>query len=297
MDEYKTTADLSAIYFLRTTSHSSQLVCLDGEEEDYADFFSIKIGNEVLDAFIVKDDLYIRSLIRTAIEYFFEYSECKFFFFRSDVSPVFHVESEGCLLEIRGNQYIFGEPMVKLTVYDDEDILLNPRVFYCEPKEFFRVIYMGLLEISKNNYSKYPVCYNNLKSPVIEDYLQDINYEEDEIQIRQKIINGILIVQKNGLFFCESHKDDQWFLTEDDLFPEIKDSSGGVILKPFLANGFSEWFNKSKDVEKGYQFANKIKENLREDIDLWWEIGNTPVLITGKNKTNFGISTIQLLVE
>lgn len=31
-------------------------------------------------------------------------------------------------------------------------------------------------------------------------------------------------------------------------------------------------FNESKDTETGMQFAKEIKNKLRDDIDLWWEI-------------------------
>lgn len=279
MDEYKTIADISEVSFFYSEPHHTQVVYLDGNQEDYCDFFAIKIGNEVLDAIIEKDNSYIRNLIRAALEYYLERSECKFFFFASDVRPVFHLESESCLLERKGNTFIWDNPLLKVTVYDDEDILRNPRVYYCNPKEFIKALYIGLLEIAKNNFTKYPVCYNNLKSPIIEDYLQGIEYEEDEIQIRQKIVNGLLIVQRDGLFFCESHKKDQWFLMEDDLFPEIKDSKGKTVIKCFSLNGFSTWFNKRKDLETGISFAKKIKAKLRKDIDLWWEINDHSVLI------------------
>lgn len=278
-EEYKTLADLTDVSFLHTEPHSIALVYLDANPEDYIDYFAIKIGDEVLEAFIEKDDFCIRNLVRTAIEYYLLRSECKFFFFKTDVGPVFHLESEPCLLEKKGNCYTFCDSMAKVTVYDDEDILLNPRVYYCDPKKFFKSVYMGLLEISKNNFSNYPVCYNYLKSPVIEDYLRDIDYDEDEIQIRQKIVNGILLVQRDGLFFCEGHKEDQWILLEDDIFPEIKDSKGKSVIKSFSLNGFSKWFNESKDTETGMKFAKEIKSKLRGDIDLWWEIDDPAVLI------------------
>ena len=231
-------------------------------------------GSSEFDVIIEKDAYYRFNMFRTALEYYFERGECKFFFFMSDVGPVFHLEHETCL---KFDNTL--ENVVKITVYDDEDILLNPRIFYCKTNDFFKALYYGLLEIAKKNFSEYPICYNNLKSPVIEDYLSDIRYKNDEIQIRQKIVNGLLIVQRNGLFFCEGHSKDKWFLTEDDLFPKIKDSNGKIVLESFSLNGFSKWFNESKDVETGYQFAKKIKCKLRKDIELWWEINNFSKLI------------------
>lgn len=186
---------------------------------------------------------------------------------------------------------------------------------YCKIKQAVAALYEGLLRLALTHdlvqsRKKYGKCsrmalYNMLKSPIVEDYLANLEEEEKlttptpkyEPAVRQRTIRTILQIKPDNDTCIEYLSEDREPLSAiDDRFEELLNKEG----KPIEIAGFSAWqkemesvigfgvvdnkededdnedINKEPDFDwtdfhkRGMALAKELREQLPDDVDLWY---------------------------
>jgi len=168
-----------------------------------------------------------------------------------------------------------------------------PQIGICEQKQVIRRLYEGLLNIARIGYrytkDKYDndwrcspmTFYNRIKSPIIEDYLNERKYDEDELQIRQRIIKHVLTIcpDYGDVLFCDEEgvcygvdclenakklKLDKSLLSEFYFWQSDFESKTDGINSTMGTLDNEEWNGR------GLKLAHRLRQQLPDDIDLWY---------------------------
>jgi len=159
---------------------------------------------------------------------------------------------------------------------------------YCDEKKTVQTFYEGLLQLAllhpkkaKGIFTDTPsklVAYNMFKSPIIESYLRNDNYDIKKYAVRQVHVKHILRIEPDydAIMFDEN---EVAYGMED-----IYDKKGNPInlraleswakeMRPIIdasakgENCKKDWANYHR---RGIELANKLREKLSTDFDLWY---------------------------
>lgn len=258
----------------------------DGFNEDYV----IGIGNREYKTTLTDWDNDLERIRHQLETYVYEReATLRLYFDMSDTVVVFKKESvldqinevgSGCnykykdyvLVEIHPNDFV-NKPVIK---------------GYCNEKEAIKTMYEGLLNHAmrlplnpKDGLSKL-AAYNQIKSPLIEAFLKDNIADENSYSLRQVIVKHVLTIEPDYMQLFHDEEMVAYEYLDDDVY----DKEG----KPFVIEGFSDWLEEiypividaavNKEYEKdwadyhkrGLEFAQKMREKLSSDFDLWYDI-------------------------
>lgn len=259
--------------------------------------YSIVIGNRIYERWFSdwSNDL---DNIRHNIEDYVFRKECKF---------VLDFDTEEAIVELTYYPTLEStEQVAGGTAYHYKNfmkVVVRPGYYYdgaaligiCEPKQVIRQLYEGLLNVARcgyrysknkndNDWSCSPMTfYNSIKSPIIEDYLSERKYDEDEIRIRQRIIRHVFTISPDYtdvLFEDEEKRCYGADCLEDDAKLNLHVDKG---LVSELRKWQLEFSTKSDGVNstmgtldsmdwnrRGMVLAQRLRQQLPDDIDLWY---------------------------
>lgn len=187
-----------------------------------------------------------------------------------------------------------GTQTVRIEIIPDRFTDAHVLMGICEEKQAIEELYCGMLalvlthnlEENKLERDEVPrmVAYNQLKSPVIEDFLRG---KKQDIALRQRSINRVIkIIPDYDTCFWNLNSDTPPFSVENDWIDDsLRDEKGEKI----YIKGYSEWLNAIAPVviagatgeeypfdwdayhRRGLVLAKELRSRLAEDIDLWYE--------------------------
>lgn len=170
----------------------------------------------------------------------------------------------------------------------------------CNRYQVIQAIYEGLLRMARyefhdeEGYGTWDdmdnmTFYNKIKSPLVESLIRNKCIENYEIENRQILIRHILtICPHHGYIYKDEKNRCDNFFVNGKIVIEFSDCGRLVLNIP----GFEQWYNdylqatdySDKTInpnfdydcwrEHGLQLASQLRQQLPEDIDLWYETHN-----------------------
>lgn len=193
--------------------------------------------------------------------------------------------------------YVVGNKMgvVKITA---NEFCSHAVIFgICLRRQVIKAIYEGLLRMARYEFKGIDywgtwdnvdniTFYNKIKSPIVENFINDKYFENQDIELRQVRIEHILTISPDYdvLYYDEKSRAES-FYDDGKIIVEV----GGNDRKEILMPGFEEWHNeyiRATDFvecktdtnfdydgweERGLKFAQMLREQLPDSIDLWYE--------------------------
>lgn len=194
-----------------------------------------------------------------------------------------------------GTVYHYKDFMkVKISPGGESDATF-PVVGICDQRQVIRQLYEGLLNAARSGfrfnryrddndwYCSPMTFYNRIKSPIVEDYLNERTYPDDELRIHQRIIRHILTIcpDYGGVLFEDEDRVCYGCVSlcdEPDLNIRI---SAGLVSRFFQwqktfesrsdgINGTMGTLDSGEWNRQGMELARRLRQNLPDDIDLWY---------------------------
>lgn len=168
---------------------------------------------------------------------------------------------------------------------------------FCDEKQAIEELYCGMLALTLTHCleenelddSEVPrmVAYNQLKSPIIEDFLKGQKKDIHTMVLRQRSINRVIkIIPDYDTCFGDLSRDAPPFSIENDWIEseDLRDKKGEKI----HIKGYSEWLNAIAPVvvayatgkeypfdweayhRQGLALAKELRSKLAVDVDLWY---------------------------
>lgn len=169
---------------------------------------------------------------------------------------------------------------------------------FCDEKQAIEELYGGLLALTLTHdldgnildADEVPriVAYNQLKSPIIENFIRGQKQDTHTVALRQRSINRVIkIIPDYATCFVDLSRDAPPFSIENDLIEtdNLRDEKGEKI----YIKGYSEWLKAIAPVviacatgeehpfdweayhKRGLALAKELRARLAADIDLWYE--------------------------
>lgn len=219
-----------------------------------------------------------------------------------------------------GNGYGFSYDDLMLVEVEPNEFVHKPILRgYCDRKQCVRAFYEGFLQMAidcplspidyNHDTPRKIFAYNRRKSPVIENYLEDIT---EEVNLRQVVVKDILTINPDIDVFLSDMEGCCSGVYNDEV--DCLDVGDDPIVLP----GVSEWVDEissivsdagvGKPYEKdwndyhirGLQLAQKFRELLPSKYDLWYKapfedksgIIPHPILITNRKVEKFDACNI-----
>lgn len=297
---------------------SFEFVCPRKEEAGKSWFidipYSIVIGNRRYDKWLSdwSNDL---DRIRHDLENYVFHKECKF---------VLDFDTEETIIELsRYNTLEYTEHVGGGTAYHYKDFMKvvvrlgyhsdgAPILGICDQQQVIRQFYEGFLNVARSGYQydkgKYEnawecsplTFYNRIKSPIIEDYLTGRKYDEDELQIRQRVIRhafticpdygDVLFDDENRMCYgCESLEADEVLNLHIDrtLVSDFYKWQSEFESKTDGVNSTMGTLDSKEWNKRGLELAQRLRQQLPDEFDLWYAYpfedeenrGKRPILI------------------
>lgn len=193
------------------------------------------------------------------------------------------------------NPYVVGNKISVVKITANEFCSHSVIFGMCLRRQVIKAIYEGLLRMARYEFKEIDywgtwdnvdniTFYNKIKSPIVESFINDKYFENQDIELRQVRIEHILTISPDYdvLYYDEKSRAESFY---DDGKIIIHDDDGMEILIP----GFEEWYNEYiratdfvecqtdpkfdyGDWEKrGLELAKQMREQLPDNIDLWYE--------------------------
>lgn len=257
--------------------------------------YSIKIGSRGYDTWCThwdNDEERNRYQLE-AITFCGETAEVHITFDMSDTIIRLHPVSVLKEIENKNEGYFFKYDELMLVEIEPNEFVKMPIIRgYCNRKQCVRALYQGLLSLAmdcpidqdSDYYSDPPaklVAYNRIKSPMIENYLNDV---KEDIRTRQVRVKHILTIDPDvdQIFLDEDGV--TWEADNDGVLTDIYDKNGSPIVFMELKEWADEMFPivvasatgepYSKDWcdyhQRGLALAHQLREKLSTDFDLWY---------------------------
>lgn len=285
------------------------------------DKYHIGFGNRGFDSWYThwdNNDERVRHQLES-IAYYYEKTEIQLGFDGSDTVVRFTPVSVLNSVEKDETGYGFKYDDLMLVEIEPNEFVHMPILRgYCGRKQCVRAFYEGFLQMAMDcPVNSHPgddapsriIAYNRRKSPVIENYLEDIT---EEVNLRQVVVKDILTIDPDIDVFLSDMEGCCSGVYNDEV--DCLDEGDDPIVLP----GVSEWVDEissivadagvGKPYEKdwndyhirGLQLAQKFRELLPSKYDLWYKapfedksgIIPHPILITNRKVEKFDACNI-----
>lgn len=167
----------------------------------------------------------------------------------------------------------------------------------CYRYQVIEAIYEGLLRMARYEFEEERgygtwdnmdnmTFYNKIKAPIIEGFIRNRDFDNQYVEKRQVLIKHIITICPHRTSIFKDEKNNCGNFFENGKVVVEFDDTGRVETE---INGYEQWYNSyieatdfrnnetnpdfdhNKWEEQGLQFARLLRQQLPEDIDLWYE--------------------------
>ena len=281
-------ATLPSYYVVRTADVVIEPFLFDPLNEEYHEQYEIKIGNRGYKTWLTHWDSDMEA-IRHELEsiVYEEEATVRLPFDMSET--LIKIKKKGVLDQVTdvgtGTAYKYKDYML-VEIHPNEFVHMPIIKGYCDKRGMIRSLYEGLLRMAIQHPETYEepdvpsrmVAYNKYKSPLIESYLKEVDYEEDKYALRQVHVKHILTIDPDygqlfideiGISYVEMELID--FKGEtiniDELIAWQKEIEPIVVASETGKDYDKDWQDYHK---RGLALAHQLRALLPSSYDLWY---------------------------